>query len=273
MEWFAFIIISIAGMALFLWFSLHFFKLFFWLFAQMLGVCVRALPMLWYSVWGPVWPLFEAIGERLSSAQDQRVSALKNWAIGQGFSFERATDHGITERFSDLQSLARGAKQYATDLTEGVWEGFEFLGFDYHYQTVVLTPDGRRRVDLHHFSAVVMVSDVPLKPLSICPEDFAPNAPALDGYAEIAVEHAEFAREFSVRGPDSFWAHEVLQPEMLEFLLNSPRYVVEFGKKHIIAYRPSFFEEMHFEASANLLSGILERLPTRPLRSRRSELF
>ncbi len=259
MEWLAFIIISIAAIALFLWFSLHFFKLFFWLFAQMIGVFARVLPVLWSNVWGPVWPLLEVIGERLSFAQDQRVSALKNWAMGQGFSFERATDHGVAESFSDLQSLAQGTKQYATDLIAGVWEGFEFLGFDYHYQTVVPTPDGRRRVDVHHFSAVVMVSDVPLRPLLICPKDFAPHAPAL--YAEIPIEHSEFARGFSVQGPDSSWAHEVLQPKMIEFLLNSPRYVVEFGKKHMIAYRSGFFEEMHFGAAADLLSGILKRLP------------
>jgi hypothetical protein len=266
MELLAFIIISIAAIALFLWFSLHFLKLFFWVFAQMLGVFARVLPMLWYNVWGPLLPIFEVIGERLSSTENQRIKDLKSWALGQGFSFERATDHGITERFSDLKSLAQGPKQYATDLLEGVWEGFEFLSLDYHYQTVVPTPDGRRRVDLHHFSAVVMKSDVPLKPLLICPTGFGSLAPALEGYVEIPVEHTEFAREFVIRGPDRSGVDEVFQAEMVEFLLNSPRYVVEVGKKHMVAYRSGFFEEMHVEAAVDLLSGILARLPGRAKR-------
>jgi hypothetical protein len=261
MEWLALIIISIAGTALFLWFSLYFVKLFFWLFVKLFEVSVPLVESMYRGILHPILSAAEVILALTQPAEFKRVHQLESWALELGLAFERATDHGLGSRFPDLKCLAQGSRQYATTLIEGVWDGWAFLGFDYHYQTATSTPEGRRHLQMHHFSAVILTSDVPLQPLFICPKEFAEHSLPLDGYEEVQFEHAGFSSWFSVKAMDKDWARKAFDEQTLELLLRSPRYLIEFGRAHIMAYRPTLFSEMNFEDAADLVRGILERLP------------
>ena len=138
----------------------------------------------------------------------------------------------------------------------GSWDGIDLTAFDYHYTT------GSGKNQSHHsFSAVVLASPVPLKPLLIRREGFFDKITEFFGFDDIDFESAEFSRKFYVRSADRRWAYDVIHQRMMEFLMSAPNFAVQFDRGHVMAWGSHCAKPADFEAAIGLVRGILDRLP------------
>ena len=192
----------------------------------------------------------------------QRRKELSAWAVTNGLSFSSGNDRGMENRFSDFDCLRQGHSRYAYNVMSGMWTEpgdearFSVCAFDYHYET----GSGKN----HHtytFSAVVVASPIPLRPLFIRPEGFFDKVSEFFGADDIDFESAEFSREFYVKSPDKRWAYDVIHQRMMEFLMGEPRFHIQFSTRHIMAWRSSTFSAAEFGSAVRLIRGMLERMP------------
>ncbi|MFA5864583.1 MAG: hypothetical protein WC975_07825 [Phycisphaerae bacterium] len=194
-------------------------------------------------------------------ASAKRKQELLAWAATRRFEFSPEKQYGFDSKYPQFYCLQEGDNQYAYNTLEGDWSGRSFLGFDYHYETHTSNSKGGRSTQHHHFSAVIIKSEVPLNPLFIRPEGFFDKIKEFFGYEDIDFESAEFSRKFYVQAPDKKWAYDVIHARMMEFLLASPTFHIKFDWNCVIAYHNSTFSVNEFESAANVIKGILDRLP------------
>ena len=160
------------------------------------------------------------------SAPARRRRRLRALARSMGLSFDSSKDQKFNKRFSDLKCLCRGVSRYACNVMKGQWKDRPILAFDYHYQ------DGNAE---YNFSAVIITSPIPLKPLYIRPERAVHRLMDFFGFEDINFESAEFSRKFYVKSPDRQWAYDVIHQRMIEYLLPIPEFGIQFGSKYVIA--------------------------------------
>jgi len=189
-------------------------------------------------------------------ASSKRRQALAAWAQSKGLSFDSTKDPIMDGKYYDFKCLNRGHSRYAYNIMKGNWAGREITAFDYHYAT----GSGRNRSD-HYFSAVILQSPIPLKPLYIRREHFFDKLTEFIGFDDIDFESADFSKKFYVKSPDKKWAYDVIHQRMMEYLLTSPQFNIEFGLMHVIAWRNRRFKPQDFEDAANLIKGIFDRFP------------
>ena len=187
---------------------------------------------------------------------DKRRRALAAWGSLRGLEFYPARDSGLGDRYAHFACLNHGENRFADNRLEGRAGDHAFCAFDYHYET----SDGKNRAR-HVFSAVILTTKLPLKPLVIRPERLADRVAALLGFEGIEFESAAFNKQFHVTSPDPRWAFNVLPQATLEFLLDSPKFNLECQLCQIIAYRQTIFQPADFESALEVIEGILSRLP------------
>jgi len=187
----------------------------------------------------------------------QRRKALRAWAVRNGLSFDPSHDGSMDERFPDFGCLHQGGDRYGYNCMIGPQRGRTVLAFDYHYET----GSGKDRTS-HHFSAVILASGVPLKPLHIRSEGFFDRVGEFFGFDDIDFESAEFSREFRVTSPDRRWAYDVIHARMMAYLLAAPRMSIQFDSGHVIVWQGGrTFSPAQFTDALELAGGILDRLP------------
>ncbi len=187
----------------------------------------------------------------------QRRKELAAWAAEKGLSFSATKDRGFDDRFSSFGCLRRGHSQYAYNIAEGDWNGRRVTAFDYRY----ITGSGKNR-STHYFSAIILRSDMQLKPLNIRPEGVFDRVTEFFGLDDIDFESAEFSRMFYVKSPDKRWAYDVIHPRTMKFLLSMPRFSIELDHAHVIVWRNRRFDPEAFEAAIAIAVGLLDNLPT-----------
>jgi hypothetical protein len=196
-----------------------------------------------------------------SYLEAKRRQAIQNWAMLHQLSFNREKDHQFHNRYPEFEFLTQGDNYYAFNTLTGPWNGRPFVGFDYHYETRSTNSKGQTQTNDHYFSGVIIQTDIILNPLMIRPEGFFDKVTEFFGYDDIDFESAEFSRKFYVKSSDKRWAYDVIHPRMMEFLLASPGFNIQFGLKYIVAYRDAKFSPVDFEFAGNLLCGMLDRFP------------
>lgn len=190
----------------------------------------------------------------------RRKKELCQWAGRQGMSFSEAADSSFDDRYP-FSCLTKGDNRYAQNICRGRLCNRDATTFDYHYETHSTDAKGHQTTYHHWFSAVMFSTQWSFKPLSIRTENLLDKIGAFFGFEDINFESAEFSREFCVASPDRRWAFDVLHQETMEFLLASPRFALEMGGPYVIAHRDQTFSVADFEAAANLLAGLLDRIP------------
>lgn len=194
------------------------------------------------------------------AAERARREALTALAKEQGWRYVEGKDKAFEKRFPEFDCFRKGHSRYAERLLLGAAQGRELVGFDYHYAETSGTGKDESTTT-YRFSGVILDSGLTLAPLSLREEHFGDRISAFFGMGDIDFELAEFNRTFHVRSPDRRFATDVLQPSSLEFLLESPRFRVEFGPRRILVWRDKRFEPADFLAALALAEGLLERLP------------
>ena len=215
-----------------------------------------AIALVWYS----------------AKRERERREALAAWAAREGFRFLPGRDPSFDERFPSFPSLRDGSNRYAYNVVQGKRGDRPLHAFDYHYETHSTDGKGRRRTHHHHFSGVIVRTDLPLRPLAIRPEGFLDRLAEFVGIDDIDFESAEFSRRFHVKAPDRRWAYDVIHQDTMEFLLAAPAFQLQFGAPDAIAFRTGRFDVPgDFRDAIAVLEGILARIPADLFRDRTTE--
>ena len=191
----------------------------------------------------------------------KRKKELTEWAARRGLRFIDTMEQRMDDRFPGFDCLRSGSNRYAYNIMDGDWSGRPFLCFDYHYETTSRDHDGKTTTHNHYFSAVILESTVPLRPLFIRPEGFFDKLSEFIGFDDIDFESAEFSRKFYVKAPDRKWAYDVIHQRTMEFLLSQPKFTIQMDGSHVIAQDGSTFGTAKFESAAAVIQGMLDRLP------------
>jgi hypothetical protein len=191
----------------------------------------------------------------------QRRKELSEWGAARGMAFAPEKDRSMESRFPAFKCLRTGRNRYAENILTGKWSDRDYLSFDYHYETQTSDGKGGTQTESHRFSAVVLSSPVPLKSLLVRPEGWFDKLAGFFGFDDINFESAEFSRKFYVKSPDKKWAYDVIHQRTMEFMLGMPKFSLQFDGLSAIAWRDSKFKTQDFEQAAELIKGILDRLP------------
>ncbi len=191
----------------------------------------------------------------------KRREALQAWAAGKGMSFDAGRDSSLDERYPGFSCLRQGSGRYAYNRMRGRVGDRRVEAFDYHYETHHTDSEGKRKTSHHHFSAVVVDSGLPLKPLLVRAESVFDKIAGAFGYDDIDFESAEFSRRYCVKSPDRKWAYDVLHARTIEFLMQQPKLTLEFDYAHVMVWRGSKMDVEGYEAALAMAMGVLDRLP------------
>jgi hypothetical protein len=194
-------------------------------------------------------------------AAAQRRKELQAWAQAKGLRYSRDKRRNIHSEYPEFKCLRQGSNRYAYNTIEGSISNRTLRFFDYHYETHSTNSKGRRQTHHHRFSALILDSALPLSPLLIRPEGFFDKVTEFFGFDDIDFESAEFSRKFFVKAEDRRWAYDVIHQRTMQFLLDMPRFTIQFDSQHVIAFRSSTYKVADIEAGLQVLEGLLDRLP------------
>ena len=197
-------------------------------------------------------------------ASGKRRKELAGWAMSKGLAFCPGNDRSFDSKYPNVNCLQKGDSRYACNIMTGTLTGREFLGCDYHYAT----GSGKSRQE-HNISLVIVKSPILLEPLFIRPENFFDKFAEFVGFNDIDFESAEFSKKFYVKSSDKKWAYDIIHPRMMEFLLASPMFSIQFDLLSVIVYRDNTFSPADFDAAADLVNGIFERIPDYVIQNQR----
>jgi hypothetical protein len=165
----------------------------------------------------------------------------------------------LVDRFTGAP-FGVGFGRRAFNVVYGVWDGREFCSFDYVYKTQ--TSNGKTTTTVTHpFSVLALSTGVPMPPLSVDPEGFFDTiADAVSGSA-IDLESEEFNRAFTVRCPDRKFASDVLNPPMMEFLLQHRHVGWRFNRDSMLMVANGKRTVDQIDATLAVMDGITDRVP------------
>ncbi len=192
---------------------------------------------------------------------EKRRKALRAWADAHALLFSAEREYGFDVRYPQFGVLGKGDNRYAYNMMRGSWNGRAMQAFDYHYEIHSTDSKGRRTTHHHHFSAILLDSAVPLKPLFIRPEGFLDKVTEFLGFDDIDFESAEFSRKFYVKASDKKWAYDVIHQRAMEFLLGGPAFTIQFETGCVLVCRGATFGVDEFGQAVEAAAGLLDRLP------------
>lgn len=192
----------------------------------------------------------------------KRQAAPAAWAQSRGLSFDPGHDGGFRDRFPEFACFKQGEKnRYALNVMTGQWNSRRLIGFYYHYQTTSTNSKGHTTTSTWYFSGALIEPRILLKPLSIRTESIFDKMAGFFGFDDIDFESAEFSRRFCVKSPDRRWAYDVLHARTIEFLLQSPRFTIDFARDWALVWKSGRFKPQEFEQAIAVVEGVLDRLP------------
>lgn len=149
---------------------------------------------------------------RVRAAAD-RQRQLADWARARGWHY-RTGDGGLVRHWSGPPFVGGG---WAGNVFTGEVEGRAFTAFEYGYEEGSGDNTVTRRFQV---TTVALPAALPM--LWIAPETGFDRLSQRLGSQDIDFESAEFNRAFTVRADDERYAHAVIHPRMMEYLLRSP---------------------------------------------------
>lgn len=198
--------------------------------------------------------------------EGKRRGELSRWAAKRGWSFSPGRVTTFAKRFPKFQQLQRGATAYADNVVRGSFDGQEVWTFDYHYGADPQAggaPEGDKPPGhgQYTFSAAVVYPALRMLPLHIHPRGPWERFGDLIGDGGIEFELEAFNRVFHVRAGNERWAFDVMPQSTLEFLLESPAFVLEFQDIYVAAWRNQEMSAADLDDALYVVFGMLERIP------------
>jgi hypothetical protein len=204
--------------------------------------------------------LLAALGDWSGRSGRARPRSLSAWAEQRGWDFEYGPDDFPEKR--DFWAFRKGRPSYIKYSVKGEHSGRRVLAFDYCYTVTEIRGKGGAGSALRELSAVTIEVPFPLKRLLIRRERLSDKAKQAIGMEDINFESAKFSRRYFVASEDAKWAYDVLNQSTMEFLMVHDRgAAIEFSENKVLAWFSNTMSVLEFEATVELLTGILDRIP------------
>ena len=147
------------------------------------------------------------------------------------------------------------SRQYYNWIT-GVEGGKRWDFFDYQYST----GSGKNRTT-HHYGIATVVLPMAFMPFQMRPETAFDRIGHAFGLKDIQFELEEFNRRYSVRCEDAQFAYNIVDPQMMDYLMSIPGYDWQFaGMRCVIAFS-SGASGTQLERVMQDVNGFYDRIP------------
>lgn len=160
----------------------------------------------------------------IRSGNDRR-NDLAALASRLGFTFKSGVDGSFADRYQQIGLFTMGSRRRASNMMTGVMElggnRVPVLSADYSY--VIQSGTGtKRRTRTHHVG--VVMAHLPwnsLPEFSLRDETVMDRLTAAIGFDDIDYESADFSRKFHIKCRDRRFASDLIDPQMMDFMLSS----------------------------------------------------
>jgi hypothetical protein len=198
--------------------------------------------------------------------QQERQQALGHLAYQMDWQFDPAKNYELDETYDAFGIFSRGASRYGYNTSSGMlaidnrlWPAV--MG-DYHYKTTSGTGK-QRKTTTHLFSYLVV--ELPFAAagnLKIRQEQFYDRVASFVGFDDIDFELAEFSDRFHVKGSNKRFAYDVINPLMMEFLLDREPPTIHLEGQYCCIYTPSqCWSALEFRGNTDWMQEFFELWP------------
>ncbi|TGO05925.1 hypothetical protein [Serinibacter arcticus] len=170
------------------------------------------------------------VGARRNRA---RVGELAGLAAARGWRFH-PDGRGLEERFTG-DPFGRGRRRTASQVLEGVHQGWPFIAFDYSYVTSSGN-DGRDTTSWFSVVSLHLGARAPL--LQVRPQSAFGRFFADSFGSDFRIGHAPFDDSFDVRTDSPEFALDVLGPQVAEMLLATRDRAWRWHGDSLLVFRP-----------------------------------
>lgn len=223
----------------------------------------------------PVSPIFViliflAIGVGIYIAwqmDKKRREELLLWATGRGWDLRPDKIKTMDRDFPGLKVFQKGHSRLAKNIIKGEFEGHPVILMDYRY----VVGHGKNR-STHNRGVVILQCDFPTVPLFIRRENPMDRVGEFFGADDIDFESSEFSRKFYVKSADRKWAFDVVHTRTMEYLLQAPSFMIEFGFGEIAVYKTGFCDPGSYEGALQMAAKLHDLIPDFVVRQMKGDL-
>lgn len=167
-----------------------------------------------------IFALFVLVAALAWKAEMRRRAELTAFARSKGWLYTPKDVLGLANRWR-VHPFGRGRGRRVSNLIRGAEGGRDFVSFDYQFTETDRDSDGKSSNRTYRFHVTAINLPCYFPSLEVGPENFLTRIGKALGGNDIDLESENFNRRFRVRCPDVKFAHDVLHPRTMEFLLGT----------------------------------------------------
>lgn len=162
----------------------------------------------------------------------------------------------IIELFQAFSPFGTGSSRRIDNLIMGPKDDNQWMIFDYQY-----TVSSGKSSTTYRFGIIAVMMPLAMPSLQIRPAGFLDTVSSWLGSKDIQFESEEFNREFTVNCSEAKLAYDIVDPQMMEYLMSIPRYSFQFlGNLGVVSISGTLDPAQYYRAAGDL-DGFLQRIP------------
>lgn len=177
--------------------------------------------------------------------EKRRREAFLRWSRERGLRYVGSQSWTFATRFPGLPVPASHGRARFPHVFEGEVQGGDGRGRPVWLgELTYVVGSGKRRRTMHEAFAVVQVGPFAMPPVDIRPEHAGDAIAAAVGWDDLDFESVEFSRRFHVQSPDKRFAWDLLDPRMMQVMLELPEgFRMAVGGPWLAIRRPTRYGE------------------------------
>jgi hypothetical protein len=191
----------------------------------------------------------------LSSRRQKKFAA---YAAARGFQFEKRNS-----AYEDLpwgDPFGIGHSRMATDVFTGTVGGRPAICFDYQYTTTSGSGQNRTSSTTHHAIFWIRLPKA-LGELRVGREGLGSKIARAVGVHDIELESEEFNHRFSVKSEDRKFAYDVLNPQLMEWLMSVDAPGFRIHGADLLLIQSGRLQLEDIEPRLTYLAAVTDRIP------------
>jgi hypothetical protein len=196
-------------------------------------------------------------------ADKRRREMLQRLAASRGWQYV-PRDDSWAHHFEGTP-FGHGHNRQARNILRGLYDGREFVGFDFVYHTTETSTDANghtsSREVAHWYSVLGLRTVDGLPRLEVSPEGFFGRAIGKLTNRDIELESEEFNRAFTVVASDRRFAYDILHPRLMEQLLLTRDVGWKLDQGWILAIEPGRHDVADLDRRVAVIDGVLDAVP------------
>ena len=154
----------------------------------------------------------------------------------------------------------RGDGRGCENVLAGTWHGTDVKALDYWYYEENSDSGGRVSRNYHRFSCAIAEIPATCPHLTIAHENVFTRLGGYLGFQDIELESEEFNRKYRVACETPKFASDILDPRMMEWLIEEKAWSLEVSGRHVLCYCKRL-RPREVPALIHALEGFRQRIP------------